>query len=194
MLTKGRETLDTGMTVVVTSYGIAREHGVDDLGGKKTANKVLAKQMLDYMKQKGQFPPGTEIKKVFKNGSVDVRYEASDFDKFSIRLTPELVGGNVEDFLDSLETAGRRKFNPTDEWKIELAKSGRAQCRTCGSSIAKNALRVGEPTYFQDHLNYKWHHFTCISDTIWGIPQEKLTGYANLSEEQKKELTRALWE
>jgi hypothetical protein len=94
----------------------------------------------------------------------------------------------------NLNTASKRKFVPEDDWKIEPAKSSRATCKTCGANIEKGILRLGEPTYFQDHLNYKWHHFTCIADEIWGIPKEKLSGYQELSSDQKDIVSKALWD
>ena len=194
VLTKERETLDTGITVVVTNYWIAKDGGLKELDGKREASEILAKQMLQFMKSNGSYPPGVEKKKEYSNGNVDLEYVASDYDKFTIKMTSELVGGNVLDFLDTLEDAGRRKFNPTDSWRIETAKSSRASCRTCGAKIEKGKLRFGEPSYFQDHLSWKWHHFECISDELWGIPKEKLEGYEDLGNQEKAEVKKSLWE
>ncbi|MFW9862301.1 MAG: hypothetical protein ACFFET_08440 [Candidatus Thorarchaeota archaeon] len=194
VLEKGRETIDTGMTVVVTTYKLAKDDGLVDLMGKKEAGELLAKQLLAFMRKHGTFAPGTSIKKTFKNRNVDVLYIGSDYDKFTLRFTPAIVGGDPEEFLLALGEPGRLKFNPEDTWKIEPAVSGRASCKTCNSTIPKDSLRIGEPTYFQDHLNYKWHHFDCIADTIWGIPDEKLSGYASLSPERKTTVKEKLWD
>jgi hypothetical protein len=194
VLTKGRETLDTGITVVITKYGIARSDGVADLGGKREASEELTRQMLDYMRSKKEFPPGVDEKKRYSNGNVDLEFAASANDKFTIKLNPKVVGGNVADLLDTLATPSRRKFNPTENWRIERAKSSRATCRTCGTSIDKDTVRVGEPSYYQDHLSWKWHHLKCVSDEVWGIPKEKLEGYDSLDDEGKSLVQSALWD
>ncbi|TFH07177.1 MAG: hypothetical protein E4H14_09060, partial [Candidatus Thorarchaeota archaeon] len=140
-----------------------------------------------------EYPPNTSLDKTFQNGNVDVLFRASDYDKFMIRLTPALVGGDPEEFLMNLRKASRKKFVPEDVWKIEPAKSSRSTCKTCGHIIEKDHLRLGEPSYFQDHLSYKWHHFDCKGDEIWGIPNNKLTGFEGLSVDQKDKISKALW-
>jgi poly [ADP-ribose] polymerase len=50
---------------------------------------------------------------------------------------------------------------------IEVAKSGRAACRTCRKPIAKGELRFGEeaPNQFGDagEASYRWHHLKCAA-------------------------------
>ena len=193
VLKKQKETLDTGMTIVNTDYLIAKDNDVVDLEDKRSANKILAKLLIEYMRKHNAYPPGTTLDKAFKNGNVDVLYKASDYDKFKIRLTPTDVGSDPEEFLMNLSKAGRKKFLPEEDWKIEPAKSSRSTCKTCGHKIEKDHLRLGEPTYFQDHLNYKWHHFDCIADDIWGIPDGNLSGYSSLETEMKEKVDKALW-
>ena len=108
-------------------------------------------------------------------------------------MTPEDVGGDPEEFLMNLRAASKKKFIPQDAWMIEPAKSSRATCKTCGRTIGKGELRLGEPSYFQDHLSYKWHHFACIVDDIWGIPEDKLDGYSTLTNDEKAEVKKTLW-
>ncbi|TFG32723.1 hypothetical protein EU528_02685 [Candidatus Thorarchaeota archaeon] len=193
VLRKQKEILDTGMTIVNTEYSIVKEDTVVDLEDKRAANEILAKFLIGYMKEYNEYPPGTVFDKAYKNGNVDVLYKASEYDRFKIRLTSTLVGSDPEEFLMNLRKAGRKKFIPGDDWKIEPAKSSRASCKTCGHNIEKGDLRLGEPTYFQDHLNYKWHHFDCKADDIWGIPKDKLLGYSSLESKIKESVEKALW-
>lgn len=194
VLTKKRETIDTGITVVVTKYAIAREDGIMELEDKRRASEILAEQMLEHMRSKNEYPSGAQTKKEYANGNVDMEFVASDYDKFTIKLTSKLMGGNVSDFLATLEAPSRRKFNPVDNWCIERAKSSRAKCRTCGANIEKDTLRFGEPSFYEDHLSWKWHHFTCVNDELWGLPKEKLEGYNDLDDEEKTKVREALWE
>ena len=50
---------------------------------------------------------------------------------------------------------------------IEVAKSGRAKCRTCKQAIAKDELRFGEevPDMFGGGgFTYQWHHLKCAAE------------------------------
>jgi poly [ADP-ribose] polymerase len=59
---------------------------------------------------------------------------------------------------------------------IEIAKSGRAGCRTCRNPIAKGELRFGEetPNQFGDagDTSYRWHHLKCAAQKL----PDELTG------------------
>jgi hypothetical protein len=49
---------------------------------------------------------------------------------------------------------------------IEVAKTGRASCRTCKKSIAKGELRLGEevPNAFAaGETTHQWHHLPCAA-------------------------------
>jgi poly [ADP-ribose] polymerase len=50
---------------------------------------------------------------------------------------------------------------------IEIAKSGRASCKTCKQTIAKGDLRFGEEfvNQFSDNggTSYRWHHLACAA-------------------------------
>ena len=194
ILTKEKEILDTGITIVNTTYAIVEEGVIVKLDDKRAASKILATLFIDYMKIHNEYPPSSFFDKAFQNGNVDVLFKASDYDKFTIRITPDLVGGDPEEFLMNLNKASRKKFVPEDDWKIEPAKSSRSTCKTCGHKIEKDDLRLGEPSYFQDHLSYKWHHLTCKAEEIWGIPDDKLSGYLDLSSDLKDKVTKVLWE
>lgn len=54
--------------------------------------------------------------------------------------------------------------------RIEIAKSGRAGCRTCRKPIAKDELRFGEevPDQFggAGEPTYRWHHITCAASSF----------------------------
>jgi hypothetical protein len=48
---------------------------------------------------------------------------------------------------------------------IEVAKTGRARCRTCRQPIEKGALRFGEeqPSAFGEGMQMSWHHLICAA-------------------------------
>lgn len=53
---------------------------------------------------------------------------------------------------------------------IEVAKSGRATCRSCRNAIAKGELRFGEETPNQfgepGDVSYRWHHVKCAASKL----------------------------
>jgi poly [ADP-ribose] polymerase len=48
---------------------------------------------------------------------------------------------------------------------IEVAKTGRARCRSCRQAIDKGALRFGEeqPSAFADGMQMAWYHLACAA-------------------------------
>ncbi len=190
--TKQRETLDTGQQIVTTTYGFAAENGTKEMD-KREVSQILATQMLEYMRTKNMYPPNTKIKKSYANGNVDLDFSPSDYDSFVIRLTPELVEGDVEDFLYSLDDFKDTVSDASEErWKIEAAKSGRSSCRTCGGLIPKEELRLGEPTVYEGHVSYRWHHLKCQVQILDGVDMKSLEGYDELTQKQRDELHRLL--
>lgn len=72
---------------------------------------------------------------------------------------------------------------------IELAKSGRAACRTCKGKIEKDAPRVGVENVFRkdgnEYVSYRWHHFDCALSKMPEVVAEA-EGYEILSGEDRK--------
>jgi hypothetical protein len=65
---------------------------------------------------------------------------------------------------------------------IEVAKSGRAACRTCKKPIAKGELRFGEeaPGSFGEggDPSYRWHHMECAASKLPDGLRAALATYA----------------
>ncbi len=62
---------------------------------------------------------------------------------------------------------------------IEVAKSGRASCRTCKEAIAKGELRFGEEvqSQFSDAPTLQWHHLHCAAKSKPAQLKEALTSF-----------------
>jgi hypothetical protein len=63
------------------------------------------------------------------------------------------------------------------EHRIEIAPSGRATCKSCGSTIAKGELRLGEeyPSQFgSDGVAIRWHHLLCAAGKIPAVLQSAM--------------------
>jgi hypothetical protein len=66
------------------------------------------------------------------------------------------------------------------EHHIEVAASGRATCKTCGTSIAKGELRLGEQYASQfgsDGFAVRWHHLLCSAGKIPSVLQQAMASY-----------------
>ncbi len=81
---------------------------------------------------------------------------------------------------------------------IEIAKSGRAGCRTCKNPIAKGELRCGEETPNQfgepGDTTYRWHHIKCAASKLPAELREGLAAYTGEvpeREELEKLMTEA---
>jgi hypothetical protein len=186
---KNRETLDDGRSIIVTTYSVAKSSGLKEMG-KKEASAILSKQMLEFMRSHKMYPPKTEIKKTYANGNVDLDYSPTDYDSFTIRLTPEMVGEDVEDFLYDLESFTEDETEVAEAWKVEPAKSSRSTCRICSQKIEKGELRLGEPSLFDGHVSYGWHHLKCAARLLKGSTLDSLVGYEELTGEQKEQLQK----
>ncbi len=83
--------------------------------------------------------------------------------------------------------------------KIELSKSGRAACRSCGQAIAKGVFRFGEemPNPFAEAggASYRWHHMACAAKERPAQLKQALSLFeGELPERESLLATLASWE
>ncbi len=188
VITKKQERLDDGRRVVQTTYAIATKDGLSSRT-KREISAMLPKYMITYMRNSGEFPPYTDIKDVLANGNVNIVYEPKRVERFIIRLTEEIVGEDVEMFLNQLSMP---EMDEPEPWKVEPAKSSRATCRSCGQKIMKGELRIGEPSFYEGHVSYKWHHLQCGAYLVKGKNPTEIIGFDQLNEEQQREFKAAI--
>lgn len=162
---------------------------------KKTISNILQDKVIDFIKTNNYLTDEFELiekSTVKKTQAVKYEIKFSSFLSFNITLMPSDF--NVDDvsiFIQSLpkqmtktpKEGGKEKSSEGgDAWKVELAKSSRAACRTCGEKILKETIRVGQPSYFEDHLSYKWFHLTCVKNFKDSFPLE---GVSDLNSENQ---------
>ncbi len=186
VLVKSNETAESGMTFVSTQYMVARSEGLISIN-KKEANGLISRQILNYMKRTKRWPPNCEMGRSFKNGDVELKYQPSSYDSFPVKFTQAMVGEEVDMFLGDLLPAEELPESPPLQWRVEPAKSSRATCRSCGRAIEKGSLRLGEPSLYQEHVTYSWHHIKCASHILRHLPLERIDGLDALSVEQSAE-------
>lgn len=65
--------------------------------------------------------------------------------------------------------------------RLEVAPSGRATCKTCGKSIAKGELRLGEEYESQfgsEGVAIRWHHLPCGAKKVPAVLKAAMDAYS----------------
>ncbi|MHA2365043.1 MAG: PARP-type zinc finger-containing protein [Candidatus Hodarchaeales archaeon] len=137
---------------------------------KRKATQLLLVPLTNYLKKKKLRPKRSEFVEKTKTKAGKVKYEIkfSQYDSFNLVFTPEILEtSDVSNFVNSipLDQEDLEKANQdTPPWKVEYARSSRAKCRKCNDKIMKEDLRIGEPSFYENHLSYRWYHKNCISN------------------------------
>ena len=81
---------------------------------------------------------------------------------------------------------------PIPQYILELAKSGRAECKRCSQKILKSELRVGVISDSMWGLFTKWQHLHCTVFHSSITEAALIDGYFELSDEYKAEVVQRL--
>lgn len=195
VLKEKEEIEDLGRTVIQTSYGYIENDTYYDTD-KRTLSEMISKKVVEYIAKRGTVPYKINLKKELKeNKPVYLLWDINEYDQFHLKITDMMLGEGNTAYETFKELFKQNKIAKVDEsidpWKVEYAKSGRSTCRSCNKKIAKDAVRLGEPSYFQGHVSYKWHHEDCANYiTIQSI--ENLEGLEDLEKEDKERIEAKL--
>uniref|UniRef100_H3A085 Poly [ADP-ribose] polymerase n=1 Tax=Latimeria chalumnae TaxID=7897 RepID=H3A085_LATCH len=84
---------------------------------------------------------------------------------------------------------------PEDKlFSAEYAKSGRASCKKCGESIAKDSLRLAimvQSPMFDGKVPH-WHHYSCFWKRARVLSQGDINGFSNLRWEDQEKIKKAI--
>ena len=191
VVVKEREYIeDIDRTVIQTSYGIVDGKKFVPLN-KREISKYMSEACSHYIVSRDTIPPKVKVEKEMqKDKPVQLTFMMTNYDIFHLKITSSLLDG-LDPFEKINEIIGKetRKltlYDREDKWKVEYAKSSRATCKTCGLKIEKDTVRIGEPYYFDQYLNYRWHHEKCI---FWSrLEIEQLDDLELLEKEDKKRI------
>lgn len=139
---------------------------------KKEATFLLLEPLIDYLKIKKLRPKGTEFIEKSKTKAGKVKYEIkfSQYESFIMAFEPIMFPASNDDvslYINSIPIDPEDLNKPSQgdtPWKIEYAKSSRAKCRKCSEKIMKEDLRIGEPSFYDGHISYRWYHKHCVFD------------------------------
>ncbi|XP_047244775.1 poly [ADP-ribose] polymerase 1 [Girardinichthys multiradiatus] len=79
-------------------------------------------------------------------------------------------------------------------YKVEYAKSGRASCKTCKESIAKDSLRLAimvQSPMFDGKVPH-WHHFSCFWLSAEAQSPADIAGFSDLRWEDQEKVKKAI--
>ncbi len=191
VIIKEREYIeDIDRTVTNTSYGLVEGKKFSTFD-KRGLSSLISEACAKYILKNNQFPPKVRIHKELKQDKpAQLAFELSKFDTFYLKISKNLLENQdpieVINQLKTDQTSRLTSYDHEDAWKVEYAKSSRSTCKTCGLKIEKDTVRAGEPYYYEDHLNYRWHHEKCI---FWkALNKDTLKGLEDLEKGDKKRL------
>lgn len=160
---------------------------------KKSITKNIKISLINYIKENNSLGNLILNEKgmLKKNNAVKYEWKFGNYLSFNLQIIPEDLGvDDVSIFINGLHREKANEEVKQESWKLEKAKSSRATCRTCNSKIEKDSIRIGQPSYYQDHLSYKWHHLTCIRKFDAITP---LSGLEELSVEEQQKVNQFLF-
>lgn len=179
---------DIGRTVVQTTYGIIEGKKFQPMN-KKEITKLLSEACAKYILMNDDLPPKVKIEKELKKDkAAQLAFVMNKHDTFHLKIPDNLLEGkNSHDVItEIMQNVTLDMEEKEEKWKIEYAKSSRSTCKSCGMKIEKGKVRVGEPYYYDDHLNYRWNHEKCI---FWKkVGQQNTSGLDELEEEDKERI------
>ena len=181
---------DIDRTVIQTIFGVVEGNKFQPMN-KREISPLLSEACAKYILKNEALPPKVQIEKdLKKDKAAQLAFIMNKHDTFHLKITNGLLKDkNPYDVITEIKQndTGKLSMEKKEEiWLIEYAKSSRSTCKSCGIKIEKGKVRVGEPYFYEDHLNYRWNHEGCI---FWKkIGLQNTTGLDELEEEDKKRI------
>ncbi|MHA1199096.1 MAG: PARP-type zinc finger-containing protein [Candidatus Heimdallarchaeaceae archaeon] len=185
---------DIDRTVIQSSYGIVEGKKYQPLN-KREISKLMSKACADYILNSNRLPPKIMVEKELQpDKPAKLAFIMTNYDTFHLLLDKSLLdGSNPLEIINSIlenETFKPTMYDREEKWKVEYAKSSRSKCKSCDSKIEKDTIRVGEPYFFENYLNYRWNHEKCI---FWQrLDKEQIKGFDQLSEDDRERIEKLL--
>jgi nitrous oxide reductase len=191
VMVKEREYIeDIDRTVTQSSYGIVEKNKFITMN-KREISKLMSKACSKYILAKDTLPPKVKVEKELQQDKpAQLAFMMTNYDTFHLKITSEMLDGlnpfeKIQEIIGN-ETEKLTLYDREDKWKIEYAKSSRSTCKSCSMKIEKGTVRLGEPYYFEEHLNYRWNHEKCV---FWSrLEKEQLEDLEKLEKEDKKRI------
>jgi hypothetical protein len=191
VIVKEREYIeDIDRTVIQTSYGIVEKNKFIPKN-KREISKFMSEACSKFILSNDILPSKVKVEKELQEDKpAQLAFMLSNYDVFHLKISSAMLEG-IDPYIKIKEIIGTETkkltlYEREDKWKIEYAKSSRATCKSCGMKIEKGTVRIGEPYYFDQYLNYRWHHEKCI---FWSrLEKNQLENLEQLEKEDKKRI------
>ncbi len=182
---------DIGREIIQTTYGLVDGNKFQPYK-KREISVLISKACADFILKENKFPPKVNVKdKLMEDKPAKLTFVMNQYDTFHLQLDKNLLrGANPIEILNPILEESSSSEDDEGKWKVEYAKSSRATCKKCRMKIEKDTVRVGEPSFFQDHLSYKWHHERCV---YWKrLSRFNVTGLDTLEDDDKYRIEKLL--
>jgi hypothetical protein len=192
---KRREYLEEiSRTIVRNRYGLIKKGEIHKLN-KREMSDYLSISLAKFILRNYSLPKGIKIEQELKYMKpAKFAFSVGNYDIFHLSVdATDLEGKNPKEILDLIiQKSDKNLFKEKKEirWKIEYAKSSIAKCRKCSTNIDRDTVRLGEPSYYQEHLSFRWYHEDCID---WSkFTTKTIAGLEELRTNDKKRIEKKL--
>ncbi|NPD88802.1 MAG: hypothetical protein HGN29_08750 [Asgard group archaeon] len=195
VILKQREfVIEINRTVVKNTYGFVKKNALQKLD-KRKLSEYLAAACADFILKNTNLPPNVLIEGDLKYMKpANLAFSVTSYDVFHLKIDSVLLKGeNPKELLESIMKERNRSLSFKKKemrWKVEYAKSSRATCKKCNNKIEKNTLRIGEPSYYQEHLSFKWFHEDCVD--LSKFDETKLSGLVEIKPHDRRRIEKKL--
>jgi hypothetical protein len=195
VLLKQREFMvEINRTVVKNTYGVVRKENLEKMD-KRKMSEYLSAACAIYILKNNNLPPNVLIEGELKYMKpVSLAFSVTSYDIFHLKIDADLLKGrNPKEKLEQImKEKNRNLFYKKKEmrWRVEYAKSSRATCRKCKNKIEKDFLRFGEPSYYQEHLSYRWYHEDCVD--LSKFKEDMLIGLVEIKQHDRRRIEKKL--
>ncbi len=181
-------------TIIRNIYGRVKLGKIEQYD-KKQVSDLLSSALGRYILKTNNLPKHVKIDGDLKfTKPVNFVFFVGNYDIFHLKIdSTDLNGKNPKEILDKMiQKSSLNLFKKKREtkWKAEYAKSGVSKCTKCKNYIERGNLRLGEPSYYQEYLSFRWYHESCID---WGrFNQDLITGLEEIKQEDKKRILQKI--
>ncbi len=177
-------------TVIRNVYGRIKTGQVQKYD-KKQLSEMLSSTLARYIMKNKILPKHVKINGDLKyTKPANLIFFVGNFDIFHLKIdSNDLDGNNPKEILEKIiQKSTKNLFMKVREnkWKLEYAKSGVSKCNKCKNYIERDSLRLGEPSYYQENLSFRWYHENCVN---WSkFNPDMLVGLNEIKQQDRKRI------
>ena len=114
LMHKQMETNDQGFTYPAKRYHQILDGEAFQVDGKDV-RELMAHNVIKYAKENKKLPFACHVKKLYKNNNMDIEYDPNNFDKFVLKISPELCNMEADEMVEFFNQLPKTTKNVLDE-------------------------------------------------------------------------------